>query len=82
MSDKKSPSTRKSPSSKNNQGTGFLNVIKSALAAAFGVQSSANRERDFSDGKPIHFIIAGVVLLLLFLLLIGFSVKIMIAAFS
>lgn len=63
-------------------GTGFINVVKSAMAAAFGVQSSKNRERDFKHGKPIHFIIAGVFLTLSFLLLIGLMVKVMIATNS
>ena len=35
-------------------------MLGSVVAAAFGVQSSKNRERDFSRGKPIHFIILGV----------------------
>lgn len=35
-------------------------MLGSVIAAAFGVQSSKNRERDFSRGKPIHFIILGV----------------------
>jgi hypothetical protein len=35
-------------------------MLGSVIAAAFGVQSSKNRERDFSQGKPIHFIILGV----------------------
>ena len=61
-----------------NKGTGFFNVLKSALAAAVGVQSSKNRERDFEHGKPIHFIVAGILLTITFLLLIGLFVKIMI----
>jgi len=60
-------------------GTGFLNVLKSVLAAAFGVQSNKNRERDFQHGKPVHFIIAGIVVTLCLLLLIGMFVRIMIA---
>ncbi|MEQ8858503.1 MAG: DUF2970 domain-containing protein [Pseudomonadales bacterium] len=35
-------------------------VIGSVLASAFGVQSSRNRKRDFTHGKPSHFIIAGL----------------------
>ena len=37
-------------------------------AAAFGVQSSRNRERDFSQGNYRHFIVAGVVFTALFVL--------------
>jgi len=43
-------------------------IFASTLAAAFGVQSSKNRERDFSQGKASHFIIAGVVFTVLFVL--------------
>lgn len=36
-------------------------VIKSTLAAAFGVQTEAARQRDFSQGSAGTFIIAGLV---------------------
>lgn len=41
-------------------------IIGSVLAAAFGVQSSANRERDFKQGRAQHFIIAGIIFTALF----------------
>ena len=53
--------------------------MKSAIAAAFGIQSQANRERDFKNGKPIHFIIAGVLTTLVFLLGVALFVNIMIS---
>jgi hypothetical protein len=43
-------------------------VVASTVAAAFGVQSSRNRERDFTLGKPSHFIVAGIVFTVLFVL--------------
>ena len=43
-----------------------LQVIGSVLAAAFGVQSSRNRERDFKEGKFVTFIVAGLVFTALF----------------
>lgn len=46
----------------------FWQIAASTLAAAFGVQSSRNRERDFTRGRPVHFIIAGVVFTALFVL--------------
>jgi len=67
---------------KSPDGTGFINVMKSAIAAAFGVQSSKNRERDFKHGKPIHFIVAGILLTIAFLLLIGLFVRVMISTNS
>ncbi len=36
-------------------------LIQSIFAAAFGVQSSENRERDFNQGRLHHFIIGGLV---------------------
>lgn len=36
-------------------------VMKSTLAAAFGVQTEAARQRDFSQGSAGAFIIAGLV---------------------
>lgn len=35
-------------------------VMGSVFAAGFGVQSRENKVRDFSHGKPMHFIIAGI----------------------
>jgi len=49
-------------------GTGWLSVAKSTIAAACGIQTNANRQRDFQQGKPIAFIIAGVVFVLIFIL--------------
>lgn len=44
----------------------------SVLAAFFGVQSSANRERDFSRGRASHFILLGLLATaLLVLVLVG-----------
>jgi hypothetical protein len=66
MSDRQDNGRDESPD--DHDGLSLLQMIGSALAAAFGVQSSRNRERDFSRGKPIHFIIIGVVLTILFVL--------------
>jgi len=43
------------------KGTGFFAVVQSVLAAMIGVQSQANKERDFKHGKPIHFIVGGLI---------------------
>lgn len=43
-------------------------VIKSVLAAMFGVQSNKTRERDFQHGNPIAFIVVGIVIGILFVL--------------
>ncbi len=49
------------------EGVGLLAVIQSTFAAAFGVQSSENRERDFKQGKASQFIVSGIVFTLLFI---------------
>ena len=46
---------------------GLGSLVKSILAAAIGVQSNKNRERDFQQGSPLAFIIGGFVFTLLFI---------------
>jgi hypothetical protein len=48
-------------SSNNIKGTGFWAIVQSVLAAGIGVQSRANKERDFKHGKPLHFIVGGLI---------------------
>ena len=48
----------------------FWQIAGSTAAAAFGVQNRANRERDFNRGKPLHFIIAGIVFTIVFVLVV------------
>ena len=50
------------------KGTGFVNVLKSTIFAALGVQTKSNRERDFENGKPSTFIIAGIIFMVVFIL--------------
>ena len=47
----------------------FWQVLSSTLAAAFGVQSSKNRERDFTKGKPSQFIFMGIGFTVVFVLI-------------
>ncbi|SDH80248.1 DUF2970 domain-containing protein [Pseudomonas panipatensis] len=53
-----------------NKPPSFWQMLQSVLAAAFGVQSGKNRVRDFSHGKPSHFIVLGVAFTLIFVLLL------------
>lgn len=46
----------------------WVQVIGSVLAAAFGVQSTANRERDFKGGSATAYIVAGLIFTVLFIL--------------
>lgn len=51
---------------------GFWQLLKSTLSAFIGVQSNANRERDFRHGKVSHFIWMGLLFGVVFVLtLIG-----------
>ncbi|MEJ2531843.1 MAG: DUF2970 domain-containing protein [Halioglobus sp.] len=43
-------------------------VVGSVFAAGLGVQSRENKVRDFSRGKPVQFIIAGLLFTGMFLL--------------
>jgi hypothetical protein len=45
----------------------FKETLKSVGAAFVGVQSDKNRERDFTEGKFSHFIIAGVIAVVIFI---------------
>ncbi len=67
------------PSPEERSGTGFWSVVQSVGAGLIGVQSSKNRERDFTQGKPIHFIIGGLVGTALFLLVIWLLVQYLLA---
>ncbi|MGA0840587.1 MAG: DUF2970 domain-containing protein [Pseudomonadales bacterium] len=53
----------------------LLQIIGSTIAAAFGVQSSRNRERDFAAGRPTHFIAAGIIFTVLFVVTMIFVVR-------
>ena len=46
----------------------LLQVMSSVLAASFGVQSKENKVRDFTRGKPVHFILAGLIFTIFFLI--------------
>lgn len=53
----------------------FFSFMLSIVAAWFGVQSKANRERDFQHGKFHHFVIGGIVFAVLFVLAVVGLVK-------
>lgn len=61
------------------RGTGFWSVARSVGAGLIGVQSRKNRERDFTEGKPLHFVVGGIVGTLLFLFAIWLLVQYLIA---
>ncbi|WP_083003813.1 DUF2970 domain-containing protein [Halomonas sp. GT] len=50
-------------------------VVKSVLSALLGVQNDLKRQQDFSSGNPAAFIVAGIVITLVFvLILVGIAV--------
>lgn len=65
---------------KENKGTGFWSVVQSVMAAGIGVQSKANKERDFTHGKPLHFIVGGIIGTVLFVIVVWLFVQYLIHA--
>lgn len=57
------------------QGMRFKDTLISVLFAALGVQSNKARERDFTHGKPSHFIMLGIAFTGIFVLVIFGVVK-------
>mgnify|MGYP000126000247 CR=1 FL=1 len=53
----------------------LIQTFKSVLWALLGVQSKENLVRDFSRGKASHFIITGLVFVILFVLSLVFVVN-------
>ena len=57
----------------------LLTILHSVFAAFFGIQSEANRKRDFESGKFWHFFLAGFLFVLGFGLLVWLAVQYLIA---
>ncbi len=57
-----------------------LSIVKSVLAGFIGIQTEANRKRDFESGKFWHFVVAGLVFVGIFMLLIWAAVQYLIAS--
>ncbi|OUS27776.1 hypothetical protein A9Q98_09245 [Thalassotalea sp. 42_200_T64] len=53
-------------SSEKDQSPSIKDVASSVAAAFFGVQSDKNRERDFKGGKFSHFVVVGLIGVVLF----------------
>ena len=50
-----------------NQQASFKDTMKSVGAAFLGVQSNKNREKDFTQGKFSHFMVGGLIAVVLFI---------------
>jgi len=59
--------------------TKALRIIQSTLAAAIGVQSKQNRERDFQEGNAVTFIAAGIIFTALFIATVMTIVQLVVA---
>ena len=59
---------------------GFWDTVKSVFAAFFGVQSEANRARDFKQGNPVHFILIALVATVVFVLVMWGVVSLILGA--
>ena len=53
---------------------GFWQVVLSVLAAALGVNSRRNQERDFESSTPLPFIVGGVIFGVIFVVTIALIV--------
>lgn len=57
----------------------FFQIVLSVIAAAFGVQSSKNRERDFKGGNIYVYIAAGVIFTAVFVAVVILVVRLVLA---
>ncbi len=66
------------PESENTQKPRFVDIVKSTLAAAVGVQSNKNRERDFAQGNILAYVVSGIIFTVLFISTVIIVVKMVI----
>ncbi|MEC9407103.1 MAG: DUF2970 domain-containing protein [Pseudomonadota bacterium] len=57
----------------------FWQTVGSVLAAFFGVQSSRARKRDFTRGKPWHYLLMGLVVTVVFVAVLVGLVRLVLA---
>ena len=74
------PPPHKPPSGAKKSTVSPLSIVKSVLAGFIGIQTEANRKRDFESGKFWHFVVAGLVFVGVFMLLIWAAVQYLIAS--
>tara|TARA_B100000809_G_scaffold266386_1_gene328869 strand:+ start:1699 stop:1908 length:210 start_codon:yes stop_codon:yes gene_type:complete len=67
---------------KKNPKPSFLQVMISAICAAFGVQNRKNQQRDFESGKIGHYIAAGILVTIIFIALVATVVNIVLNSAS
>tara|TARA_E500000178_G_scaffold620_1_gene712 strand:- start:621 stop:818 length:198 start_codon:yes stop_codon:yes gene_type:complete len=57
----------------------FKQILQSTLAAAFGVQSQRNREKDIEEGNAGWFILAGIIFTVVFIVTVLTVVNLVVA---
>ena len=67
--------TNEAPESTKPTKPSIVSIVLSTFAAAFGVQSSKNHERDFQHSSFVPYIIAGIIFTVAFMLTLIFVVK-------
>ena len=50
------------PQNASTQRPSLWEVTRSVAAAFFGVQSAAQRQRDFTHGRPLHYLLVGLLM--------------------
>lgn len=60
----------------------LVSLFGSIAAAAMGVQSTKNRERDFATGSPARFVVAGIIGTAVFVLTLYLVVKLVLSSSS
>ncbi|MBP0049245.1 DUF2970 domain-containing protein [Marinobacterium sp. AK62] len=53
----------------------FWQTLLSVLSSFFGVQSERNRERDFREGRPLHYVLTGLLMAAVFVLAVILLVR-------
>ena len=64
----------------NEKGITLFSFMGSLVSAWFGVSTKEKRERDFAHGKFSHFIIGGIIFVILFVLAVVGIVKLVMSA--
>lgn len=70
------------PESADSRKPRFIDIVKSTLAAAAGVQSNKNRERDFAHGNILAYVVSGLIFTVLFIMTVVMVVNMVIGASS
>lgn len=61
------------------QKPGLRQILKAVFGAFVGVQSEQQRQQDFQTQSPLPFIIAGVVMTIVFVLILVVIVRVVLA---